>query len=413
MGGTIKVITNSARLNTFEGSVDVGVSGTQGAGANPNVSGMLNLPLVADKVALRIVATDKYTSGWIDRIVVNPFPLPTNNGCTPTLLQGCNAGNIVGSPIAKEYSGVNWTRLKGARASLFIQATDQLTIDMGVFWQQLKAGGYSQYDAESGITPIGGQLAHYQAFDESEPFGDTFELYHLTIGYDFGFAKLTSATGYWERTEDQNQDESQATQNILFLSAFVPAIANETDQSHQISQELRLASEGDSRFQWIGGLFYARLLSDYNFTQINPSLCYFAVGGCAADPAGIAGLWRNPYTIDQYAVFGESSYKFTDTLKLTVGARYYDFSNRLNYVGDGFLNPTGNANPYTGSVSSRNSGVNPKVNLSYMPDDSLTLYSTIEKGFRPGGVNLPVPVSGAYSCLSSLHAIGLDSPILQ
>src|ERR1700722_2148811 len=63
MGGTIKLVTNAPKLNTYEGAVDVNLSGTPGFGVNPGMSAMLNLPLVADTVALRLVATEKYTSG--------------------------------------------------------------------------------------------------------------------------------------------------------------------------------------------------------------------------------------------------------------------------------------------------------------------------------------------------------------
>ena len=33
----------------------------------------------------------------------------------------------------------------------------------------------------------------------------------------------------------------------------------------------------------------------------------------------------------------------------------------------------------------------PEVNLSYMPSPDLTLYSTVAKGFRPGGANQILP----------------------
>jgi hypothetical protein len=39
---------------------------------------MVNLPLVGHTLAARIVATDKYDDGCIDRIVVSPCPQYTN-----------------------------------------------------------------------------------------------------------------------------------------------------------------------------------------------------------------------------------------------------------------------------------------------------------------------------------------------
>ncbi len=412
MGGTIKLVTNSPKLNTFEGSVDTKISGTEGGGANPSVNAMVNLPLISDRAALRVVATEDYTSGWIDRVVVSPFPFPTSNGC-PATAPGCNAGNVGGGPVIKDYSDVNSERLKSVRASLLIVPADKLSINIGAFWQELRMGGFSQYDASSGLAPVGGRLAHYQPADEPEGFGDTFRLFHVTVSYGFDFADLTSATAYWSRAEYQNQDVTQSTQFVLGLPDFLPTIANETDTSHQFSQEIRLTSTSPGRLQWIGGVFYERMSSTYNFSQALPSLCDLSVGGCAANPEGIAAIQHNPYTIQQNAAFGEVSFAFTDTLKLTAGARYFDFENHLNVFALGFFTPNGNATPYTPSVESRNSGVNPKVNLSYMPSGNLTLYATISKGFRPGGVNLPAPTTGPDSCLASLQNLGLNGPVLQ
>jgi hypothetical protein len=40
---------------------------------------MINLPLIDNTLALRVVGTEDYTSGWIDRIVANPFPVVGGN----------------------------------------------------------------------------------------------------------------------------------------------------------------------------------------------------------------------------------------------------------------------------------------------------------------------------------------------
>jgi iron complex outermembrane recepter protein len=75
---------------------------------------------------------------------------------------------------------------------------------------------------------------------------------------------------------------------------------------------------------------------------------------------------------------------------------------------NGFLTETGNATTTSSNVKSQNTGYNPKVNLAYTPTDDLTVYGTVAKGFRPGGVNQPVPVSGPLSCLPGLLERGLD-----
>jgi outer membrane receptor protein involved in Fe transport len=39
----------------------------------------------------------------------------------------------------------------------------------------------------------------------------------------------------------------------------------------------------------------------------------------------------------------------------------------------------------------QNSGITPRFNLAYVPNDDLTVYGTVSKGFRPGGPNSPIP----------------------
>src|SRR6202048_3677319 len=63
MGGSTKLVTNPPKLNTFEGAVYADASQTTGGSTNGGGSLMMNFP-IGDRVALRVVATEKYISGW-------------------------------------------------------------------------------------------------------------------------------------------------------------------------------------------------------------------------------------------------------------------------------------------------------------------------------------------------------------
>jgi len=82
MGGTIKLVTNPADPSSYAASAELIGSGTDGGGFNHTENAMVNLPLVKDVLALRVVGSDQWTSGWIDRDVLSPFPLETNNSTT-------------------------------------------------------------------------------------------------------------------------------------------------------------------------------------------------------------------------------------------------------------------------------------------------------------------------------------------
>ncbi len=129
-----------------------------------------------------------------------------------------------------------------------------------------------------------------------------------------------------------------------------------------------------------------------------------------AVPDGSLFTSWNDYGVRQTALFADGSYKFTEQWKLSVGARYYDYASHQDEYSWGYdgPNPTPPANSKI--TTAKNSGVNPRVNLSYEPGPDLTLYSTVSKGFRPGGANqiLPPPTSPPF-CQPGALSFGPDS----
>ena len=398
MGGTIKLVTNAPQLNTFSVSAQSKESGTDGGGFNRGGSAMVNLPITQDVAAVRLVGTYKYTSGWIDRTVLNPFPLETNGGLT--------RGNVLAAPVQANYSDVNWEELDGGRISLLLKFGDNLTIQSGIMHQKISTGGSFSID-----NPPGNVLTHYQPFNIAEPLEDNFTLYTLTINYHFDGADLTSATSKWNRHDEQVQDISETIQSLLGLPSFYPPEGAgggsqfETDFSEQASEEIRLASNGSGPFQWIGGVFFS------NFNSNTTSLSNYA----GLEPLfGTSDLISvgEPINITQRALFGETSYKLTDQLKATLGLRYYSYSSSSETINGGLASIAGGPGTVLQFGRADNKGFNPKVNLAYTASDDVLLYTTAAKGFRPGGPNSPVPLSGPAQCLTgpgNLQSLGLNS----
>ena len=398
MGGTIKLVTNAPQLNTFSVSAQSKESGTDGGGFNRGGSAMVNLPITQDVAAVRLVGTYKYTSGWIDRTVLNPFPLETNGGLT--------RGNVLSAPVQANYSDVNWEELDGGRISLLLKFGDNLTIQSGLMHQKISTGGSFSID-----NPPGNVLTHYQPFNIAEPLEDNFTLYTLTINYHFDGADLTSATAKWNRHDEQVQDISETIQSLFGLPSFYPpegvggGSQFETDFSEQASEEIRLASNGSGRFQWIGGVFFS------NFNSNTTSLSNYA----GLEPLfGTSDLISvgEPINITQRALFGETSYKLTDQLKATLGLRYYSYSSTSETINGGLASIAGGPGTVLQFGRADNKGFNPKVNLAYTASDDVLLYTTAAKGFRPGGPNSPVPLSGPAQCLTgpgNLQSLGLNS----
>ncbi len=106
MGGTIKLVTNQPDPKAFAANVEViGSDTTDGGGFNHTENVMLNIPLMQDVAALRLVGTDKYIDGWIDRKVLNPFPTEVNGSTA--------RGDVAGAPVAEDFRHSNYGTLAG------------------------------------------------------------------------------------------------------------------------------------------------------------------------------------------------------------------------------------------------------------------------------------------------------------
>jgi outer membrane receptor protein involved in Fe transport len=405
MGGTININTNQPNLNKFGASVEAIGSGTQGGGANGGVSAMVNIPLVDDKLALRIVGTDSYTSGWIDRINLGPINMPaTING----------AGGLASSPVGvtpvSQDKGSNWQTIEGARVILLWAPTDNFSVAPEVVFQRLAQGGASLVDLNSTATaPLA--EAHYQPFNIAEPYSDTLILFNLPIKYTINDIQLVSITGYAKRNSKQIQDSSAVGVAVFdppttTYADVGPVGAYEADYTSVFTQEFRASSTGDGAFQWLGGAYYENYKSQTYLASTTPANAY--VDAQLGSPPGVDWFNFNYVTkLTQYSAFGEASYKFGD-LKLTGGLRYYYYDVPTSLTDWGAFQ-TGNWTAATAlftPTTASASGYTPRINLSYIPNSNLTLYAQASEGFRPGFGNAqPAPAQG---CPSSVPAAEPD-----
>jgi iron complex outermembrane recepter protein len=451
MGGTIKLVTNQPKLGTYELASDVSASYTDGGSGSANGAGSLalNLPL-GDIAALRTVVTDKYISGWIDRIVAPPgeFPPPTSPGGVPGAppLCGviyCTRGNVAAAPVQTVVRGSNLERYGSARASLLVKPTDALSATTTLLYQRIDADGYNAYQQQPG------KLAIYQPYDQQEPYYDSFKLASLKLEYNFGPATLTSATSYTARFVMQSEDATEALQNIFntthlvngkYVANYIQSLYVEDDPTSQFAEEIRLSSNNADRLQWVGGLYYSKLDSGYKTINQAPGWVGVLSCGLAASAGPVSGSCAAPYSatvlyrypnsalppypnataanpngvvfddvndeiLKQAAIFGEATYKFTDTLKLTAGIREYYFQVNYHARQAGFGTASGNQDAQIVVQSFNNNATLPKLNLSYEPNPDLTVYGTVAKGSRPGGVNLPIPLPSAATLKANPNSI--------
>ena len=333
MGGTVRLISNQPNVSQFQSTAQSVLSGTDRGGFNHKDNLMVNLPLIDDTLALRLVGTESYTSGWIDRIVVNPFPAAGGN---PVGTVRCD---VQDAPIERQYPGSNAYQSYAARVTLLWKPMENLSITPAFFHTASTQNGISAFDSDPGT------LTHYQPFDIAEPLTDSLTAYSLNVNYSFPKFDLTSSTARWTRNSTQVEEASDAFNNPLEAIAYNynyglpnpgyygangtgPEHGMEDDPSHQFSEELRLASTGNGRASWVAGLYYSDFYSLWSFRGTTPNYSTYMDLGTLA-PATTPNWFDaySPTALKQYAGFGDATYALTDELKVDVGARvnHYDY----------------------------------------------------------------------------------------
>lgn len=329
MGGTLRVIPNRADATAFSGSAETTVSSTHEGGDNWGGSGVLNMPIVADKLALRVVGYYRDYDGFVDN---------------PTL----------------GLDNVNDEKSKGGRMSLRWTPSEHTAVALNVLRQE------SEYGARNHYTPAFGDLVQRQ--QSLEPLNDTFTFYNLTANTVLGSIRVDSSTSYFEREVFEIRDYSAALglpDGLLYDFYF----------DERFAQELRLSSDGDGRLHWIVGGFY----EDRKAGTPQRATVEFTPGVVTVLLDGSVAYTKN----EQAALFGEISYDLTSSLTATAGLRYFDVNQKqhVELQGNTFLYP----NPVTLDGGSSGDGVNPKFVLSYRPQEGRLVYASAAKGFRQGG----------------------------
>ena len=185
------------------------------------------------------------------------------------------------------------------------------------------------------------------------------------------------------------------------------------------SQELRINSHSDNKFQYTAGV-YAFTQKGYEPTTNTAYELSDAEAAAFGLPSGTYLINRNRSNNSGLAGFGEMSYQLTNKLKATVGLRY-DYEKR-----EATFNGFGDAMLFNGVVTEINpnitadgnySAISPKFSVNYSVNELSNIYATYTRGFRAGGINassLPVGVRQTFDPeYSNNYEIGYKSFLLD
>jgi iron complex outermembrane receptor protein len=265
-GGVFIFRTRDPDLNDYKFIGEAEVGSTQGAdSANYSASGAVSIPLIEDKLAVRVSGGHSFNPGWADAYY-GPFD---------------------GTPDEK---GVNEEKNDDLRVAALYKPADNITL-RGQYWRFRPRQTFTGFTA-SVDPPFFQNTAGQGSFSNGD-----FELWSLTAGIDFEHFSVTSATSNLEGAFGINIPLSPAG---FFSSQFFPEM---------FAQELRAYSTGSGPLKWVLGAAY----QDGEGPQSNQLQL----------PAVSINADNNTIT-KNYAAFGEVSYGlFGGKLVPLIGLRAY------------------------------------------------------------------------------------------
>jgi len=254
-------------------------------------------------------------------------------------------------------------------------------------------GALSSDSSRGGLIPGGNRVDYHSTwYDNPQPSPSwaDFERNRFTLEaiWDLGHGTITSITGYADMDQAAGQDFDGTTPAFIFSTVL------HTDQD-QLSQEIRYASTFSDKWDFTAGLFYFEQDVEYGEQRYQGS----RVACCVrpGDPIGAGFPGKGLTDHDQWAVFFEAHYNFTDRLSGTLGARYgeEEKETRVGMVNSGNCIGAGTWKRNYDSIrcplgyqiddSEEWDNLDPKVGLEFRVTDEILTYVSWTSGYRGGG----------------------------
>jgi iron complex outermembrane receptor protein len=417
-GGTVRILSKKAdTYEGFSGKVELGAHTISGGGDGATIAGMLNIPIIADKLAVRLSAHVRDNAGWLDyaegpddfnetdgenykvqfgftpnerlridlgyqKYEIESTPLLSDSNLEFVLPEGEDhpftpvAADISAGVAAAEFENILGPLYPLYEETIVEQLGDIYSANTAALLPTTPGAVWDSVAGRQGTLP----------YDEGE-----YELYTTALSYDFDSVQVYLTANRIEETSMALSQTSLARDGV---------IAKDLETSNV---ELRLASKSDGPLNWTAGLFYLDHEEEFYLSAaISPVVDPTQTAGFVSLP--IPGfppipmpavtayenvpLVENAIESEQSAIFGEVHYGFTDNVELTVGLRYFEDEREATErsgVAD-IMAERGVANPWSETFDGFTGRVNLKVNWN----DDLMTYFSLSTGQRSGAANYGV-----------------------
>ncbi|WP_242129324.1 TonB-dependent receptor [Sphingobium sp. Sx8-8] len=351
LGGLIKYITAAPSTDKLSGRLQVGGTAVRGGSdLGYNVRGSVNVPLL-DTFAIRASATHRVEPGYIDN-------------------------------LATGERDVNRSEATNFRIATLWRPSSDLTIQLSALHQDVRRDGSPDVHVLSGLGDL-----QQRAVRNTGWYDQRIDAFGATVVAQVGNAELTSLSGYSVNKFASLVDLTPSTflANVTQTRFGVSGIGTNANlKTKKFSQELRVAVPLSDNIDFLGGGFYTRE-SYSSRTDILP-----------IDPATgrSVGLWLRTLAgggYDEYAIFGNVTFKFSDRFDVQVGGRYtankFDVDEQT--ATGPFPSATGpSVTTVTPAFQSKDQPFTYLLTPRFRVSDELMIYARLASGYRPGGPNL-------------------------
>jgi len=337
LSGAIRYVPTPPELGAWQGKFAGSYGTTREGEPSRAFDGAVNVPLGSDAAALRLVGMQRTVGGVTD-------------------------------DVTRELVDVDRRGQESGRALLRWELSNRISANAMYLRQR------SRMDDLSFASNREGRLERTTTSGPSDQRSQ-FDLADVSLGYRFDWGQLTSTSSRVTKEFDSTAEVSRVLgaptpDNSVRLADFQAVTS--------AMQELRLVSD-PGEWEWLLGVYGLDYHQDFRelLTEKTP-------------PLGTeSSLLQADAALDlrEISAFGNVARLFGDAFKAELGLRYYRVSTGGAVDSSGAL-----VLASTGSQSNTNvadiaeSGINPKVALSWFASRHLMSYVSVARGFRTGGI---------------------------
>ncbi|MFZ0266746.1 TonB-dependent receptor [Caulobacter sp.] len=333
LSGVYRIVSGKPVLNAWLGSVQVGVAATESGSPSSRLEAVLNMPLAADRAAVRLAGYSDVDGGYVDDVNLR-------------------------------LANVDRTTRAGGRAALSV------TIDPN--WSILVSGARQDLHATDSQYTIPGLGGQKRANQVRETHDNILQEGAVTITGAGEWGRFVSSTGYVRHRFASRFDATAALNGVSSASIDV-GLFDEASRARLLVEDAVLSSPDTDRFRWLVGLYGLGSLEDSD-GELRARTYY--------DPSRLIYLEARRDRRRELAVYGETAYDLGGGWTASLGGRA--FRSQVHTISRVEAPAPGQSRDM--DRRAHFTGVSPKISLQRTWSGGL-FYLLTSQGYRSGGFN--------------------------